>query len=214
MAETYRSPQRQAVGDIVVALNELISKGNLSALAVNAEANRAMWALQRVGPPIHEARHAGTAFVSALELGRIVIVDPRCRQARDEVNLALDPVAAVLGRHDPRNIVEAQLYVSDLQRALHFLDASAGHLVDVSVSQLGPVIPWRVRLRRAGRRIDQWATAKTAEWRAIEEAERLADHVLTGFDGRTGAQAIEDGVDPRDVWRALCVDFDVPREQW
>ena len=42
----------------------------------------------------------------------------------------------------------------------------------------------------------------------------LADHVLTGFDGRTGAQAIEDGADPRDVWRALCVDFDVPREQW
>src|ERR1700733_13701399 len=42
----------------------------------------------------------------------------------------------------------------------------------------------------------------------------LADHVLTGFDGRTATQAIEDGVDPRDVWRALCVDFDVPREQW
>lgn len=42
----------------------------------------------------------------------------------------------------------------------------------------------------------------------------LADHVLSGFDGRTAAQAIEDGVDPRDVWRALCVDFDVPREQW
>jgi hypothetical protein len=42
----------------------------------------------------------------------------------------------------------------------------------------------------------------------------LSDHVLTGFDGRTGAQAIEDGVDPRDVWRALCADFDVPREQW
>jgi len=42
----------------------------------------------------------------------------------------------------------------------------------------------------------------------------LSDHVLIDFDGRTGAQAIEDGVDPRDVWRALCVDFDVPREQW
>jgi Protein of unknown function (DUF3046) len=42
----------------------------------------------------------------------------------------------------------------------------------------------------------------------------LADHVLTGFDGRTAAQAIEDGIEPRDVWRALCVDFDVPREQW
>jgi Protein of unknown function (DUF3046) len=42
----------------------------------------------------------------------------------------------------------------------------------------------------------------------------LVDHVLTGFDGRTAAQAIEDGVEPRDVWRALCVDFDVPSEQW
>ena len=42
----------------------------------------------------------------------------------------------------------------------------------------------------------------------------LVDHVLTGYDGRTAAQAIEDGVEPRDVWRALCVDFDVPSEQW
>ncbi|HET7072530.1 MAG TPA: DUF3046 domain-containing protein, partial [Mycobacterium sp.] len=31
---------------------------------------------------------------------------------------------------------------------------------------------------------------------------------------RTAARAIEDGVEPRDVWRALCVDFDVPRDQW
>ncbi len=42
----------------------------------------------------------------------------------------------------------------------------------------------------------------------------LADHVLSGFGGRTAAQAIEAGVEPRDVWRALCVDFDVPRDQW
>ena len=45
----------------------------------------------------------------------------------------------------------------------------------------------------------------------------LVDHVLTGsggLGGRTAAQAIEDGAEPRDVWRALCVDFDVPREQW
>ena len=42
----------------------------------------------------------------------------------------------------------------------------------------------------------------------------LMDHVLTALGGRTGAQAIEDGVDPRDVWRALCADFDVPRDQW
>ena len=42
----------------------------------------------------------------------------------------------------------------------------------------------------------------------------LADHVLSGFGGRTAAQAIDDGVEPRDVWRALCADFDVPRDQW
>jgi hypothetical protein len=42
----------------------------------------------------------------------------------------------------------------------------------------------------------------------------LIDHVLAGFGGRTAAQAIEDGVEPRDVWRALCADFDVPRDQW
>ena len=42
----------------------------------------------------------------------------------------------------------------------------------------------------------------------------LADHALTGLEGRTAVQAIEEGVEPRDVWRALCVDFDVPRDQW
>lgn len=42
----------------------------------------------------------------------------------------------------------------------------------------------------------------------------LVDHVLSALDGRTAAQAIDDGVEPRNVWRALCADFDVPREQW
>lgn len=42
----------------------------------------------------------------------------------------------------------------------------------------------------------------------------LVDHVLSALAGRTAVQAIEDGVDPRDVWRALCADFDVPKDQW
>lgn len=42
----------------------------------------------------------------------------------------------------------------------------------------------------------------------------LADHVLMDLGGRTGAEAIEAGVDPRDVWVALCRDFDVPRDRW
>ena len=48
----------------------------------------------------------------------------------------------------------------------------------------------------------------------VRGASMLVDHVLTGLGGRTAAQAIEDGVDPRDVWRALCSDFDVPRDRW
>lgn len=42
----------------------------------------------------------------------------------------------------------------------------------------------------------------------------LNDHTIPTLGGRTGAVAIDAGVDPRDVWRALCVDFDVPRSRW
>ena len=45
-------------------------------------------------------------------------------------------------------------------------------------------------------------------------ASLVVDHVLTGLGGRTAEQAIADGVDPRDVWWALCSDFDVPRDRW
>ncbi|WP_424806455.1 DUF3046 domain-containing protein [Rhodococcus sp. 27YEA15] len=38
----------------------------------------------------------------------------------------------------------------------------------------------------------------------------LVDHVLTSLDGMTAAEAVEAGWDPREVWRALCVEFDVP----
>ncbi|MGF0319474.1 DUF3046 domain-containing protein [Nocardia fluminea] len=41
----------------------------------------------------------------------------------------------------------------------------------------------------------------------------LTDHVIPQL-GRTGAAAIDNGVDPRDVWRALCADFDVPPSRW
>lgn len=42
----------------------------------------------------------------------------------------------------------------------------------------------------------------------------LVDHVLSDLGGRTPAEAIEAGLEPRSVWRALCADFDVPRDQW
>lgn len=49
---------------------------------------------------------------------------------------------------------------------------------------------------------------------AVYGSSVLVDHVLGALGGRTASQAVEDGVEPRDVWRALCADFDVPRDQW
>ena len=66
----------------------------------------------------------------------------------------------------------------------------------------------------AGVRLTEFNERVVLRFGTAYGASVLADHVLGGFDGRTAAQAIEEGVEPRDVWRALCVDFDVPREQW
>jgi len=66
----------------------------------------------------------------------------------------------------------------------------------------------------AGVRLTEFNERVVLQFGTTYGASVLVDHVLTGFDGRTAAQAIEDGVEPRDVWRALCVDFDVPRDQW
>ncbi len=63
-------------------------------------------------------------------------------------------------------------------------------------------------------RLTEFHELLTGQFGAAYGASVFVDHVLTGLDGRTAAQAIEDGVDPRDVWRALCADFDVPREKW
>jgi hypothetical protein len=70
-------------------------------------------------------------------------------------------------------------------------------------------------LGRLGRvRLTEFQELVEGQFGPVRGASLLVDHVLSGFGGRTAAQAIEDGVDPRDVWRALCADFDVPRDQW
>lgn len=63
-------------------------------------------------------------------------------------------------------------------------------------------------------RLTEFRELVEGQFGAVRASSLLVDHVLTSIGGRTAAQAIEDGVDPRDVWRALCADFDVPRDQW
>ena len=41
----------------------------------------------------------------------------------------------------------------------------------------------------------------------------LIDLVLPTIQDRTAAQAIADGVPPRDVWTALCEEMDIPAER-
>lgn len=41
----------------------------------------------------------------------------------------------------------------------------------------------------------------------------VTDLVLTPLDGRTPAEALADGVPPREVWLALCVETDVPESR-
>ena len=36
------------------------------------------------------------------------------------------------------------------------------------------------------------------------------DHVLADLGGRTVEQALEAGIDPRKVWRAVCEAYEVP----
>ncbi|ASO22137.1 hypothetical protein FHR81_004854 [Actinoalloteichus hoggarensis] len=45
-------------------------------------------------------------------------------------------------------------------------------------------------------------------------AEMLArDHVFSELGGRTVDQALEAGVEPRQVWRSVCEAFDIPSER-
>ncbi len=41
----------------------------------------------------------------------------------------------------------------------------------------------------------------------------IADLVLVGVGGRTAAEALDAGESPREVWNALCVETDVPRDR-
>ena len=63
-------------------------------------------------------------------------------------------------------------------------------------------------------RLTEFHELVKGQFGAVRGSSLLVDHVLTRLGGRTAAPAIADGVDPREVWRALCADFDVPRDQW
>jgi hypothetical protein len=48
------------------------------------------------------------------------------------------------------------------------------------------------------------------EFGTVRAAAVSRDHVFAELDGRTVEEALEAGVEPREVWRAVCNAYDVP----
>lgn len=63
-------------------------------------------------------------------------------------------------------------------------------------------------------RLTEFSELITTEFGTTTANSMLVDHVLTDLGGRTAAEALDAGIDPKDVWTALCRDFDVPRDRW
>jgi len=63
---------------------------------------------------------------------------------------------------------------------------------------------------RGGVRLTEFHEMVRDEFGQMHGDALLRDHVLLELGGCTAAQAIEAGREPREVWRALCEEFDVP----
>lgn len=63
-------------------------------------------------------------------------------------------------------------------------------------------------------RLTEFHERVKAQFGEVRGRSLLVDYVLAGVGGRTAVQALDDGIDPRAVWRALCADFDIPPQQW
>ena len=51
------------------------------------------------------------------------------------------------------------------------------------------------------------------EFGAVRAGSIARDHVFGALGGRTVEQALEDGEEPRDVWRAVCEAVDAPASE-
>lgn len=49
------------------------------------------------------------------------------------------------------------------------------------------------------------------EFGAIRAATLASDHVLSAVGGRTANQALDAGVPAKEIWRAVCEEFDIPQ---
>lgn len=62
-------------------------------------------------------------------------------------------------------------------------------------------------------RITVFRRLMTEEFGPVRAEVLAKDHVLNALGGRTIEQALAAGVSPKDIWRAVCDDFEVPAER-
>lgn len=63
-------------------------------------------------------------------------------------------------------------------------------------------------------RLSKFQELMNDEFGAEYAAVIIQDLVLSALGDVTGAVAIRDGIDPRQVWLAICQTVEVPRERW
>ncbi|MEQ3554021.1 DUF3046 domain-containing protein [Pseudonocardia nematodicida] len=59
-------------------------------------------------------------------------------------------------------------------------------------------------------RLSHFRELMEGEFGPVRAASLSRDHVFAELGGRTVEQAIEAGLDPRRVWRAVCEAYEVP----
>jgi len=68
----------------------------------------------------------------------------------------------------------------------------------------------RARAYRGAVRLTHFRNLMEREFGPVRAASLARDHVFADLGGRTVEQALEAGIDSREVWKAVCDAFDVP----
>lgn len=62
-------------------------------------------------------------------------------------------------------------------------------------------------------RLTHFRELMAEEFGALRAGALARDHVFAELGDRTVEDALEAGIDPREVWRVVCETFDVPRDR-